>query len=149
MAMQPEVKQYKLSPNEYQEILNGVNLSAVWLGDLNYSCGLAKENCPISLNFNTNSHIKEQTDGDTIVSFKFELKGLSDGVDVLSISGEYLLAFSAKQNITEDFFEIFRDHSLSIMIWPYLRELFYNLTSRSNIAPFVLPLIKTIPPPKA
>jgi preprotein translocase subunit SecB len=112
---------------------------------LNYNCEVIKDIGPISLNFDTNSSIKEQTETNTIVSFNFVLTGSAEGTEVLKIKGEYFLAFTAKQNFNEEFFEIFRDHSLSIMIWPYLRELFYNLTSRSYIAPFVLPLIKTVP----
>jgi hypothetical protein len=145
MATQPEVKQYKLSPSEYQDVLNTVDLSSVWLAKLDYNCELTKDVGPISLNFNTDSHINNQGETDTIIACNFDLTGSAEGMEVLRIKGEYLLAFTAKQNFSEEFFEIFKDHSLNIMIWPYLRELFYNLTSRSNIAPFVLPLIKTTP----
>ncbi|MCD4747823.1 MAG: hypothetical protein K8R59_00495 [Thermoanaerobaculales bacterium] len=50
--------------------------------------------------------------------------------------------FNSPEPMTDGIFEIFGNGPLKLQTWPYLRELFQNLTWRSNWPPGALPIMK-------
>ncbi len=60
----------------------------------------------------------------------------------LKIEATYLIMYSSKSEISDDFFDIYKKFSLPLNIWPYFRELVNTITSKMNIKPLTLPLLK-------
>lgn len=50
--------------------------------------------------------------------------------------------YTTPQPMTEEIFEIFGNRSLKVQTWPYLREIFQNLSWRSNWPAAPLPILK-------
>ena len=61
---------------------------------------------------------------------------------VFKIESTFLLNFSASVDIDDSFFDIYKQTSLPLNVWPYFRELVNNISSRMNIPPITLPLMK-------
>jgi preprotein translocase subunit SecB len=142
MPKQANAKQYKISPQEYQHILRGIDFNSISLTALEYRCDITRPVPEARLSLNKTASIKSQVDGLATVSLGFDLRGELDNAEVLVISGEYILSFSYKEEMTHDFFDVFENTTLANLVWPYLRELFSGLTIRSNNPSFYLPLLK-------
>jgi len=50
--------------------------------------------------------------------------------------------YTTPQPMTDEIFEIFGNRSLKVQTWPYLREIFQNLSWRSNWPAASLPILK-------
>ncbi len=142
MPKQSSVKQFKISPQEYQNILRGVDFNSISLTALEYHCDTTRAVPESRLSLSKEAAIKSQIDGLATISLKFALRGKLEDEEVLVVSGEYILLFSFKEEMTREFFEVFENTTLGNLVWPYLRELFSSLTVRSNIPSFYLPLLK-------
>ena len=139
---------YAISPKEYQKILKGVEIISISLVGLNYKFSAVDLGSPLKLGYKTNSVLKGQEGAKVNVSFSFNLKGKIKNKTVLMIEGEYNVVFSSKEKFTNEFHEVFKDFSLKLLMVPYLRDLFYNISLRSDLPPLILPLLKFFPPDK-
>lgn len=148
MAKQHKERRYAISPREYQKILKGIEISSISLVSLNYKCSIDDLSSPLKLGYKTDSVLKGQKGDKVNVSFSFNLKGKIKNKTVLSIEGEYNIIFSSKEKFTDEFHEVFKDFSLKFLMVPYLRDLFYNISLRSDLPPLILPLLKFFPPDK-
>jgi hypothetical protein len=54
----------------------------------------------------------------------------------------FRLYFTSPEPMTDELFELFGNRSLKVQTWPYLREVFQNLSWRSNWPPTSLPILK-------
>ena len=59
--------------------------------------------------------------------------------DKAKISVTFLVAYSSKTPINDDFFRIFKARNLPLNTWPYLREFVHNVTMRMGWPPFIAP----------
>ncbi|NOZ79151.1 MAG: hypothetical protein GXP48_08250 [Acidobacteria bacterium] len=50
--------------------------------------------------------------------------------------------YTTPNPMTDEIFEVFGNRSLKVQTWPYLREIFQNLSWRSNWPPASLPILK-------
>ncbi len=50
--------------------------------------------------------------------------------------------YTTPDAMTDEIFEVFGNRSLKVQTWPYLREIFQNLSWRSNWPPASLPILK-------
>lgn len=142
-------KKFKMTPEEYQKILKGVEIQTISLTELTYSC--SKEEIlknPVILRLKSNAILKKQENEIAKVIFKFALAGSIAKKLALKINGEYLVEFSTKDDFTEDFLEVFKEYSLRLLMTPYMRDLFYTISMRSNLPGIILPLIKFFPTEK-
>lgn len=148
MDKHPKKKTYSISPKEYQKILKGVEFISISLVDLNYKCSIQDLSSPLKVGYKTDSILKGQKGAEVSILFSFGLKGKTKNRIVLSIEGEYNVIFSSREKFTKEFHEVFKDFSLKLLMVPYLRDLFYNISLRSNLPPLILPLLKFFPPDK-
>ena len=51
--------------------------------------------------------------------------------------------------INEALFDVFKESTLILNTWPFIREFLYSCTMRAGLPPLVLPLAKFISPPKS
>ncbi|NOX89100.1 MAG: hypothetical protein GXO77_08740 [Calditrichaeota bacterium] len=132
----------KLSPEEYRKILNGIELKNILLIDLKASIKheLLSEGMKIDIKDDAQY---EYDDDKFIVTNKYILKAKNnDKKIVIKIEATFILVFESGFEITDDFFNIYKDISLPLNVWPFFRELVNSVTSRMNIPPLTLPLLK-------
>jgi len=61
---------------------------------------------------------------------------------IIEISATFDLTYTSKTPLTDELFQVFSEINLPVNVWPYLRELTGSMTSRMDLPPFVLPLLK-------
>ncbi len=134
----------KLSREEYNSIINGMELQELFLIKGNFylnSEHLAEKS---SVNINTSAVLEKIDEEKSIVIHKYELK-VSDKdskKNLLKINANYKLVFFTEKKFSEEFFEVFKNANLPINTWPYFREYVNNITFRMNLPPLTLPLFK-------
>ncbi|MDZ7721627.1 MAG: protein-export chaperone SecB [candidate division KSB1 bacterium] len=131
-----------ISPEHYRKTLETIEL-------LNISC--IKMSAHISHELLTpqmNISIRDQASFENIdQGFKVENKYTltsknNEKKTAIKIECVYLITFKSSKDIDEDFFDIYKTHSLPLNVWPFFREYVNSLTSRMNIQPLTLPLMK-------
>lgn len=62
-------------------------------------------------------------------------------VKLFTVSGDYSIVYYKQSDVvvTKEFFDVFKELSLSTIVWPYFREYIQNMVSRTGLPPFVLP----------
>ena len=142
-------KEFTISPQEYEKILKGVEIQSISLIDLLYKCERDEiANNQVKLGLKSDATIVKQENGIAFVEFNFALTGTVNRKNVLKIAGKHLAEFSTLDEMTDEFLEVFKDYSLRLLMTPYLRDLFYNMSMRSNMPGIILPLIKFFPTEK-
>lgn len=64
---------------------------------------------------------------------------------VVSITCELVARYRTSVEVTPELFEVFRNSTLILNTWPYLREFVQSCTVRAGLPPLVLPLTKFVP----
>jgi preprotein translocase subunit SecB len=146
MSQQPDVQKFTLKPKEYQDILKNVDFVAASLKSLNYRCKFPEKISEVSLKLDKDAKLLDQKEKLVTVIYSFGLIGREKRNELLKIKGEFQLLLTSEKIMSDEFFQIFKVVSLDLIVWPYLRELFSNITIRSNLPPLILPLIKNVPP---
>lgn len=142
-----EPLQFKLSPEEYQRVLEGLQL-----------LGLDLENCTMKSMPNSSDGIENLSnnidssqanfepcpDGTVIVKHRYSQRTKIGKKVIFSLDATFRLVFQAREEFTDDFFAIFRNFSLDLYTWPYFRELLSNLSSRTGMPSLTLPMLKKL-----
>lgn len=132
----------KIPPQEYKRILDGIQLENILIKNINAKIDheILKEG--LKININDKSSYTETEDG-FVVEDKFSLSSLNkDRKIALKIECTYILSFTSSCKITQDFFDVYKEISLPLNVWPFFREIVNSMTSRMNIPPLTLPLLK-------
>ena len=131
----------KIPPQEYKRILDGIQLENVLVKNINAKIDheILKEGLKINIKDNASYSLKD--DG-FIVEDKFSLYSRDkDRKIAIKIECTYVLSFTSSCTITEEFFDIYKEISLPLNVWPFFREFVNSITSRMNIPPLTLPLL--------
>lgn len=136
----------KINPEEYSSILTSIELDSISLSDGGlkvFECEI--EGGTINLDFKDKYSFSEKNNGVSFIA-SFKLDGIIEKTEenkqkLFSISGEFKVEYSKTKEvqITKDFFDIFKNTSLTVFIWPYFREYIQNMIIRSGLPPFTLP----------
>lgn len=136
----------KITPEKYSSILTSIELDNISLSNASIKVfELAPNGGNIDLDFKDKySFSCSENKVCFVASFKLEgnIKRSENEVHKLfSVSGEYNIKYNKANDIevTTDFFDVFRDISLPVIIWPYFREYIQNMVVRAGLPPFTLP----------
>jgi len=132
----------KISPEEYRKILDGLELKNILMSDLKASVKheLLSEGLSVSIK---DSAFYENKDDEVIVKNTYRLTARNkEKKTPLKIEATFILVFTTKHEITDDFFEVYKNISLPLNVWPFFREFVNTTTARMNIPPITLPLLK-------
>lgn len=135
----------KISPEDYSSILTSINLENISLSNGNISVfDCALEGGSIDLNFKDKYSFSDAEHKVCfIASFKLEgsVNEQENSQKLFSISGEFKVFYNKTKEIeiTKDFFDVFKEISLSVFMWPYFREFIQNMVVRSELPSFTLP----------
>jgi len=132
----------KISPEKYREILEGIELQSISLKTIKATIAHENLSDKMNISFKDEAFYTYEEDG-FLVENKYILTAKNNQrKNVLKIECIYLLYFTSVEEITDDFFEIYKEISLPLNVWPFFRELVNSVTSRMNIPPLTLPLLK-------
>lgn len=135
-------KEYKLLPEQYTEVLKGLELTDIKLIQSKTSLNI-DSNSPEGIISVKHKDIKyKNTESCVLVYITWVVEGKTPkpSKPIINISATYLLAYTSKILFTDDFFEIFKDQSLPFTTLPFFREFANNTTIRMGITPLTLPL---------
>lgn len=135
----------KISPADYRNILEALELSTLFVTELNGK--LKAENASESLRLNideANSFVQEGNLLKIIYSYKFSAKDEAKDEAAITINVKYTVIYTLTKDfqITKDFMKVFSDLTLGMLLWPYFRELITNTIYRMGYPQLVLPLRK-------
>ncbi|HPC36668.1 MAG TPA: protein-export chaperone SecB [Candidatus Marinimicrobia bacterium] len=138
------MEKFKLSVNEYKNILKSIQLQEISLKSLN--ANKSEEFIDNKLELSYKEHARHISDEKYIVfDYKFSLVAKSSVKEkaAIKIVVEFAIKYSNPENINIDpeFYEIFPNASLKYMVWPYFREIVQSIISRMNLPPLTLPAI--------
>ena len=132
----------KLSPDEYRRILDGIELKNILISNIKADLKheLLTEGMKIVIKDDAQYEMRED---DFIIKNKYILTAKNQANKIaLKIECVFIVVFETKYEITDGFFEIYKDLSLPLNVWPFFRELVNSTTARMNIPPLTLPLLK-------
>ncbi len=140
-------KAFKLSPEEYNKILKNIELMNISI--IKTQAEIDRNIVSGKLNINTKSRVKfTQDDKSLNVIYSYNLllfipeKNVK--VALIKVNFEIIFIKLKKIEISQDFFEIFKEVSLKYTLWPYFREFVQNMILRMNLPPLTLPMVKAI-----
>lgn len=132
----------KMEPKEYRRILEGIELENLILKEskteINHE--LISENMAVSSKDNATYIITK--DGFAVENKHTVIVKNKDKKNVIRIEGTFLILFNSREAITDAFFDIYKNISLPLNVWPFFREFVNSMTARMNIPPLTLPLLK-------
>lgn len=142
------MKDTKITPEEYNNILKSLELKSISLIESGFKIS-DENNIAGKVNLKMSDKYSYDTKDDIIIfhaSFKFT--GSKDNTEsskkspLFSLTGKYSVIYSKcdEIQITNDFFEVFKEISLSMIVWPYIREYIQSTIVRSGLPPFTLPV---------
>lgn len=132
----------KISPEEYREILDGIQLENLFVKALKSQVDHTLFSEGMTISIRDKASYSNVEDGFT-VEHKYTLASKNEEKKTaIKIECTYVLAFSSENDISDEFFEIYKDISLPLNVWPFFRELVHSITTRMNIPPLTLPLLK-------
>lgn len=132
----------KISPEEYRKILSGIELKNILLKEIKASIEhkYFTENTRITIKDKAQY---KNDENELIVTHTYTLTAKNkDKKNALKIVGTFIVIFESNHEINDDFFDIYKETSLPLNVWPFFRELVNSTTSRMNIPPLTLPLLK-------
>ena len=136
----------KITPEEYSSILKSLELDDISLSEGSikvFDC--SKNGGTINLNFKDKYTFSESNNiVFFLASFKLEgTLGEEENKEVLfKMSGEFRIAYTKTNDVivSKEFFEIFKEMSLIVFVWPYYREFIQSMLVRSGFPPLTLPM---------
>lgn len=135
----------KISPEDYRNILEALELSTLYVTELNGK--LKEENATESLRLNideAHTFVQKNNLLKIIYNYKFSAKDEAKDEAAISINVKYTVIYTLTKDvqITKDFMKVFSDLTLGMLLWPYFRELITNTIYRMGYPQLVLPLRK-------
>lgn len=144
--MNKEVKKPKISPEDYKKILQGLDLISISLKESKISLNVdVTSPSELSIQIKDEANYKVKDEGIVFVFQKYQIDARKpqSKTRYFQLEVTFLVKVYSKENFTEDFFDVYKNISLHLNTWPYLREYVNQTTSRMNIPPLTLPFYKT------
>jgi hypothetical protein len=133
----------RISPEKYREILNGLRLESISLVEVNAHLDRDLLEAPLHIISDSKGKYQKRQNKVTIFdTYIISVRGKNEDKPAMSIKATFELVFTSNRDFTAGFFEIYKKTNLHLHVWPYMRELVNSLTSRMNIPPITLPLLK-------
>jgi preprotein translocase subunit SecB len=131
-----------IAPEEYSEILKGIQLVNISLLKLNSSIDKKNFGDKLTIDIKVEMSYEKIAGGFfSIAAYKIIAKSKNDEI-ALEFDITYRADFTSVKEVTDSFFEVYKNVSLPLNTWPFVRELVNSTTARMNIPPLTLPLFK-------
>ncbi len=139
----------KITPEEFYKIINTLSLEEIKLKETVFRSYDEYQSSNLKLSMVRNYYKKEIVE-DTLINdlkYTFTAQGEEHEKPYFKISTIYRLSYSCDcdiKKLSDDFYKIFLNFTLEIIVWPYIRELIQSFISKMNLPPLVLPIKKAV-----
>lgn len=144
--MNKELKKPRISPEDYKKVLQGLDLISISLKESKTFLNI-DINPPTELNIQikdeANYKVKEEGIVFVFQKYQIDARKPQSKTRFFQLEVTFLVKVFSKENFTEEFFDVYKNISLHLNTWPYLREFVNQTTSRMNVPPLTLPFYKT------
>lgn len=133
----------KISPEEYRNIIESLDLDSLYLVDLNSKFKEEFVSSNFSLEIDEKYTFEQES---TILKinyiYKLSVKDESKEGAAIKVQAKYVVRYNITKDVTisKEFMKVFSDLTLGILLWPYFRELINNTVYRMGMPTLVLPL---------
>ncbi len=100
---------------------------------------------PISMSIEAKCNTLGQNIFEAVQTFRLEGRIKPKTSFLVKVRCELVAVYKTSVEVTPDLFDIFKDSTLILNTWPYLREFVQSCTLRAGLPPLVLPLAKFVP----
>lgn len=137
----------KMPPEKYNLILDKIKLDDIYLLNIDAKVDRNK----LQAMKEVTPRITEQYEAyyDKITeTWKVNGKLLLDvptkgrGINPFIVNAEFCASFIVKDKVPKEFWDIYMFVTFPFQIWPYYRALVQDITSRMNLPPLTLPILK-------
>ncbi len=140
-------KSRKISPEAYRDILNSLVLRNIYLKELNAKFN--EEFVSENLELDINERFSYKQEGQLlIIAYRYRLTAQNEQHEkpALEIKATYRVIYQVldDKNVPDTFMKIFKDLTISLLLWTYFRELVGNMVYRMGLPPLVLPMKRVL-----
>jgi len=136
-----------ISPDDYAHILKNINLDSIYLIESKSKLAESSHSKQLDLNIKERNKFEIfDKELHIIYTYRLTAKGEDKEKPFIDLSASYKVQYTIREDvkITKAFFDVFSELSLSLIVWPYFRELTQSLISRMNLPPLTLPMRKAM-----
>ncbi len=140
-------KSRKISPEAYRDILNSLVLRNIYLKELNakFNDEFVTENLELDIN----ERFSYKQEGQLLmIAYRYRLTAQNEQHEkpALEIKATYRVIYQVLDdiNVPDTFMKIFKDLTISLLLWTYFRELVGNMVYRMGLPPLVLPMKRVL-----
>jgi hypothetical protein len=135
----------KISPENYKTIIQGIELKSISLKECDAYLN-ADLNAPgdlkIGIKEEADYKLKEENLVHIFHRYTIDARKPNSKSRYIKLGIVFLIRITSEETFTDDFFEIYKQVSLHLNTWPYLREYVNQMTSRMSVPPITLPLFR-------
>ena len=100
---------------------------------------------PLSMNMEAKLSSVGPNVFEAVQTLKLEGRAKPKARLLVNVKCELVVVYKTDVEMTPELFDLFKDSTLILNTWPYLREFVHNCTLRAGLPPLVLPLAKPAP----
>ena len=136
-------------PKRYSEFIGGLQIVDVRFREASFRFSAKLRNMekppPLSMSIKAKHNALGAKAFEAVQTFKLEGRIKPKTPLLVKIKCELVAVYHASVEVTPDLFDIFKDSTLILNTWPYMREFVQSCTLRAGLPPLVLPLAKFVP----
>jgi hypothetical protein len=139
-------KALDISPEEYREFVQGIELQQVYLSTAKVKRSRTPNfKAPLSYGHGAGKSKFGQLSEGFFASFTFHIVLLEEGIEQPfgEIDVTFTAEYSSERKMTKKIFEVFEQINLPLNLYPYVREYVHAATSRMGIPTLILPMFKS------
>ncbi len=138
--MKLQEAQQKLSPAEYNKLLQSFSLRDLYLKHVECSLHCRDYSEHADLEFKEDCEEPQILADSATILMSYNLMVRSQSTDIFSVRAQFLLQYTMEHSLPEEFFVIFRQYTLPLQVYPYFRELVHSISLRMGLPSLILPL---------
>lgn len=131
----------------YTELIKSIDFKEVLLKDLHVSRFPEPETGNLNADINFEPDLVHFGEGHLIASMSYAISANSEGNEIFSIMFELIASYSyAEDSMASDHeAQQFVRNNVPVNVWPFARELIYNMTNRMNVPGLMIPSLRQMP----
>ncbi|CAN5493092.1 hypothetical protein BH24DEI1_BH24DEI1_09510 [soil metagenome] len=146
MMATAEAKPPQISPEEYREFLQGLELKQVYLSAAKIKRSRTPDfEAPLRYGHGFGKSKYGQLEDGFSASFTFHAVLLEEDIEQPfgEIDVTFTAEYSSERKMTKKIFEVFEELNLPLNLYPYVREYVHAATSRMGMPSLILPTFKS------
>ncbi len=133
-----------LTPVEYGKLLKRIELRESYLKRLHFSCESRNLAGQGTYEFNEaigEFHVVEET---ASVEVRYVLKAKTGDKGVFELEADFVYSYSVEGELPEAFYVIFKNNTVPLVSFPYIREIIHSMSAKAGLPSLVLPMRRNL-----